>query len=56
MEFHCNEYASLLRDEAIHNECVQSDPHCPKLHGYLCARGCFEITIDLQTMTVIESE
>lgn len=53
MEFYSNEYVSLLKQEADNkHHCAQNDPYCPKLQGDLCERGCFEILIDLQTMTI----
>lgn len=54
MEFHSTEYCSLLKSEADANTCCRGNPHCPKLFGDLCEEGCFEITIDLQTMTIVE--
>lgn len=53
MEFYLTEYVSLLKQEADDKyHCAQNDPHCQKIQGNLCERGCFEITIDLQTMTI----
>lgn len=54
LEIPTTEYISLLAQEAKDSMCAQSDPHCAKNHGDLCERGCFEVTIDLQTMTVVE--
>ena len=56
MEFFSTEYVTLLKCEANQNECIQSDPYCPKTHGDLCQRGCFDITVDLQTMTVVDED
>lgn len=54
MEFKANNDVHHLALEAQQPECAQGDPHCNKIMGDLCERGCFEITIDLQTMTVCE--
>jgi hypothetical protein len=56
MEFMATEYIHLLKQEADTHDCTQGDPYCPKVMGDLCTRGCFEITIDLQTMTMVEEK
>jgi len=54
MQFHSSEYASQLKREAEQKKCLQDDPHCPKMDGDLCEKGCFEVTVDLQTMTIVK--
>ncbi len=52
MEFYSTEYVSLLKQEADDKyHCSQNSPYCTKIQGDLCEKGCYEITIDLQTMT-----
>lgn len=54
MEIADTEYTILLKQEADDKRfCQLSDPHCPRHDGAICHRGCFEVTIDLQTMTPV---
>jgi hypothetical protein len=46
---------NLLAESKEFN-CQQGDPHCLKNYGEKCEKGCFEIRVDLQTMTVIHDE
>jgi hypothetical protein len=54
LEIKITEHIACLVEEAKASDCVISDPTCQKVFGDLCARGCFEVTVDLQTMQVIE--
>jgi hypothetical protein len=53
MKFLADSETLTLLSEAKASECLQEDPHCPKNFGEHCERGCFEITIDLQSLTVV---
>lgn len=54
MKFIPNNYCILLKQEADSRDCSKGNPHCPKFYGDLCEEGCFEVTIDLQTMTIVQ--
>lgn len=56
LEIQETQYIRNIVEEAKDHECVQCDPHCAKNWGELCERGCFEVTLDLQTMTLSERE